>query len=66
MGASLWATAKAGYGVFERKPAPGLDPEMDTGSRKENASKQESKARSDSTKIERALALWLDGRAVRR
>jgi len=35
----------ANYGVFQQKPAPGLDPGVGTGPCKENASKQESEAR---------------------
>src|SRR6185437_1562123 len=35
----------ASYSVFERKLASGLDPEVGTGSREENASKQKTRAR---------------------
>jgi hypothetical protein len=44
---------------FPAKHALGLDPGVDTGSREENASKQETELRSDSIGTEKALALCL-------
>ena len=41
--------------VFQRKLAPHLDSGVDTGSREENASKQEIEPRSDSIGTEKAL-----------
>jgi hypothetical protein len=44
---------------FPAKHALGLDPGVDTGSREENASKQETELRSDSIGTEKALGLCL-------
>jgi hypothetical protein len=41
---------------FQAKHALGLDPGVETGSRQENASNQESRARFDSIETEKALA----------
>jgi hypothetical protein len=45
------------WSVFEQSMPPGLDPGVDTRSRKENASKQKAGAGSDSIRTDQALAI---------
>jgi hypothetical protein len=63
-----WVTMQAGApgvlletdapeSVFQREPAPHLDRGVDTGSREENASKQETEPRSDSIGTKKALLM---------